>query len=93
MCTCLTNEKYYCQEMHDNNYCEIAETAMSELQKKSDITHLAGIFRHIRAKHGKTQWEMMYGKCSIRLITEGTEITINNPSGRGYHTWRTNMQF
>jgi hypothetical protein len=62
-------------------FCATAETQMRILQANPDIQQMWEAARCTNAKRGKSQWEMMYNKCSIHLSEDGVEIIINNPSG------------
>jgi hypothetical protein len=65
--------------MNEKHYCEMVDSKISELKKNSDVTYLAGIFRGIKATRGKTQWEVIYDKCSNHLVADNTAIAIDNP--------------
>jgi hypothetical protein len=57
---------------------------MCAVQANPDIQQLWEAAGYINVKRGKSQWEMVYNKCSIHLIEDGVAITIDNPSGVGF---------
>jgi hypothetical protein len=78
MCSRIAAKKCYCQEMYAKHYCEMADSEMLELKNNSDVTYLVDMYRHIKANLDKTQWEMMYDKCSIHLVDDGAAFIIDN---------------
>jgi hypothetical protein len=57
---------------------------MRALQANPEIQQLWETARRTNAKRGKSQWGMLYNKCSIHLVEDGVEIIIDNPSGLGF---------
>jgi hypothetical protein len=39
-------------------------------------------------KRVKSQWEILYNKCSIHLAEDGVAIIIDNPSGLGFPAYQ-----
>jgi hypothetical protein len=78
-CTCCSSAFYH-HAMHAKLHCDEAALKLEALNRKEEVVHLLSVVRKIKAKRGKNQWEMLYDKCSIHLVTDGAAMTIDNPS-------------
>jgi hypothetical protein len=66
--------------VHRSSLCNSRDTAAS-LQANPEIQQLWETARCTNVKGGKSQWEMLYNKCSIHLVEDGVAIIIDDLSG------------
>jgi hypothetical protein len=52
------------------------------------VVHLLSVVQKMKANRGKTQWEMLYDKCSIHLMADGATTTIGNLSGLPFMSYQ-----
>jgi predicted nucleic acid-binding Zn-ribbon protein len=81
-------KKCYCHIMCTEVACATAETQLRALQANPEIQQLWETAQRTNAKRGKSQWEMLYNKCSIHLVEDGVAIIIDNPSGLGFPAYQ-----
>jgi hypothetical protein len=74
-------KKCYYHIMCTEVACATAETHMRAQQANPEIHQMWETARCRNVKRGKSQWEMLYNKCSIHLVEDGVAIIIETPSG------------
>jgi hypothetical protein len=78
-CTCCSTKCYH-HAMHAKLNCDKEAPKLEAINRKEEVVHLISVIRKMKAKRGKSQWEMLYDKCSIHIVDDCTAMKIDNPS-------------